>query len=430
MDGFRPEKGQRDRDGKEIPDKVFQTPAFEREIALKARTRAFARHLTNFLKARGNRFAKTIIFCVDQEHAADMMVQLQQCNQDLMKDHPDYIVRITSADGEEGRGYLSNFSDVERKTPTIVTTSQLLTTGVDVPTCQVIAIARTVNSMTEFKQIIGRGTRVRDDYGKLWFEIIDYTGSAVARFADPEFDGDPAFATQEEIDAAGQIKPGSQHVLQPEEHSGEIGMGELPPEQLNVDDEKYTRNKFHIDNGEVEIVANVVYELDPNGSRLKVVSYADYSAETLRRMVTNSAELRSKWSDADQRAAILAALEGHGVSLERLVDLSGDPQVDPFDLLCNLAFQAPLRTRCERSDQLKREQRKFFEKFNPEARQILNEILDKYVEYGLTQFKLPEMLKIPPILRHGNPLEISRKFGGEKPFRSALNRMQAMLYAA
>jgi type I restriction enzyme R subunit len=431
LDGYRPAAGQIDRNGKDVPDKLYTTPAFEREIALKARTRALAKHLTNFLKKHGDRFAKTIIFCVDQEHAAEMMVQLQKLNPDLMKEYPDYIVRITSADGEEGRGYLSSFSDVEKKTPAIVTTSQLLTTGVDVPTCRVIVIARTVNSMTEFKQIIGRGTRVRDDYGKLWFEIIDYTGSAVRRFADPEFDGSPAFATQEEIDAAGEVKPGSEQILQPEElETDESAIGETPPQPLNLDDPKYRRDKFHVDTGLVEVVANVVYELDPDGNRLRVVTYADYSAETIRRMVTNAVELRSKWSDAEQRAAIIGALEGRGVSLERLVDMTGDPQVDPFDLLCNLAFQAPLRTRRERSDQLKREQRKFFEKFSPEARQILNEILDKYVEHGLAQFKMPEVLKIPPILQHGNPLEISRKFGGEQKLRVALNQMQTMLYAA
>lgn len=430
LDGYRPLPGQLDHNGKDIPDKLYTTPAFEREIALKPRTRALAKHLINFLQSRGDRFAKTIIFCVDQEHAAEMMVQLQQLNPDLMKEYPDYIVRITSADGQEGRGYLSKFSDVESKTPAIVTTSQLLTTGVDVPTCRVIVIARTVNSMTEFKQIIGRGTRVRDDYGKLWFDIIDYTGSAVARFADLEFDGYPAFATEEEIDATGKIKPGSENIVQPEEREEIVSVfGEEPQQPLDLDDQKYARNKFHVDKGFVEVVANLVYELDPNGNRLRVVTYTEYSAETIQRMVTNAVELRSKWSDADQRTAIIEALEARGVSLERLVDMSGDPQVDPFDLLCNIAFQAPLRTRRERSDQLRREQRKFFEKFTPEARETLNEILEKYVEHGLTQFKIPEILKIPPILQHGNPLEISRKFGGENQLRSALNRMQAMLYA-
>jgi type I restriction enzyme R subunit len=254
--------------------------------------------------------------------------------------------------------------------------------------------------------------------------------SAVARFADPEFDGDPAFATQEEIDATGQVRSGSEQVLQYEEQEEKVpSITEVEQPPLNLDDQKYTRNKFHIDKGFVEVVANVVYELDPNGNRLRVVTYAEYSAETIQRMVTNAVELRSKWSDAEQRAAIIAVLEERGISLERLVDATGDPQVDPFDLLCNIAFQAPLRTRRERSDQLRREKRKFFEKFTPEARQILNEILDKYVEHGLAQFKMPEILKIPPILQHGNPLEISRKFGGEKYLRSALSQMQAMLYA-
>ncbi len=431
LDGFRPQPGQLDRAGREIPDRLYTTQTFERAIALKQRTKALAAHLTNFLKAHGDRFAKTIVFCVDQEHAAEMMIQLQQLNPDLMKAYPEYVVRITSADGEEGRGYLSKFSDVESKTPAIVTTSQLLTTGVDVPTCRVIVIARTVNSMTEFKQIIGRGTRVRDDYGKLWFDIIDYTGSAVARFADTEFDGYPAFAAQEEIDASGQVKPNSAQVLQPEEREEGQGVtGEPPTIPLNIDDENYTSTKFHVDQGEVEIVANLVYELDPHGNHLRVVTYTEYSAETIQHMVTNAAELRSKWSDAQQRAAILAALEARGVSLERLLDMAGDPQVDPFDLLCNLAFQAPLRTRRERSDKLRREQVKFFAKFSPEARQILSEILDKYVEHGQAQFKMPEILKLPPILQHGNPLEISRKFGGEVQLRSALNQMQAMLYAA
>ncbi|RPH60088.1 MAG: DEAD/DEAH box helicase, partial [Chloroflexi bacterium] len=178
LDGFRPDAGARDRYGREIPDELYTTQTFERDIALKARTRAFARHLSNFLQGLGDRFAKTIVFCVDQDHAAEMALQIQAFNQDLMRAYPDYVVRITGDDKEIGRGHLDKFADVEQKTPVVVTTSQLLTTGVDIPTCRVIAIARTVNSIVEFKQMIGRGTRVRDDYGKLFFDILDYTGSA------------------------------------------------------------------------------------------------------------------------------------------------------------------------------------------------------------------------------------------------------------
>ncbi len=429
LDGFRPDEGQRDRYGRVIPDKLYRTPNFDRDLALQQRTKAFARHLTNFLK-KTDRFAKTIVFCADQEHAAEMMIQLQKINTDMMKEYPNYIVRITGNDGDEGRGYLDSFTDVEKKTPTIVTTSQLLSTGVDVPTCRVIAIARTINSTTEFKQIIGRGTRVRDDYGKLYFEIIDYTGSAVERVADPTFNGYPALATQEEIDAAGEVKPGSEQILQPEETlDGADILNEPPQKPLFTDDEKYVPRKYYVDNGTVEIVANVVYELDPNGNRLRVVTYTEYTAEVVSNMYTTAADLRSKWSNADQRAAVIAALESRGVALEALLDLSGQPESDPFDMLCHIAFHSPLRTRRERSDYLRKEQREFFEKFSPEAREILNEILDKYVELGIAQFKMPEVFHLPPLVRHGNAMEISRKFGGTEKLRTALANMQAMLYA-
>lgn len=430
LDGYRPDEGQKDRYGRVIPDKVFRTPNFEREIALQPRTKAIARHLTNFLK-RTDRFAKTIVFCVDQDHAAEMMLQLQKLNTDLMKEYPNYIVRITGDDGEEGRGYLDSFTDVEKKTPTIVTTSQLLSTGVDVPTCRVIVIARTVNSTTEFKQIIGRGTRVRDDYGKLFFEIIDYTGSAVERFADPQFDGYPALATQEEINAAGEVKPGSEKILHPEDTLDEADIVNEPPQKpLFTDDEKYVPRKFYVDNGSVEIVANVVYELDPNGHRLRVVTYTEYSAEVISSMFTTANNLRSKWSNAEQRSTLIQALESRGVSLDALLDLSGQSEADPFDMLCHIAFHSPLRTRRERSDYLRKEQREFFEKFSPEARDILNELLEKYVELGIAQFKMPEVFYLPPLVKHGNVIEISKKFGGTEKLKTALANMQAMLYDA
>ena len=179
------------------------TKDFERVVALRKRTEAIARHLSDFMK-HNDRFAKTIVFCVDQEHASEMRQALNNLNADLVKKFPDYVCRVTADEGDIGRGHLSRFQDVESQTPVILTTSQLLTTGVDAPTCKNIVLARVVGSMTEFKQIIGRGTRVRDDYGKLWFNILDYTGSATQQFADPEFDGDPAFISQEEIDAAGK----------------------------------------------------------------------------------------------------------------------------------------------------------------------------------------------------------------------------------
>src|SRR5207244_9227580 len=177
-----------------------------RVVALRARTEAIARHLAEFMK-KTDRFAKTIIFCVDQEHASEMRQALNNLNSDLVKKFSDYVCRVTADEADIGRGHLSKFQDVESQSPVILTTSQLLTTGVDAPTCKNIVIARVVGSMTEFKQIIGRGTRVRDDYGKLWFNIIDYTGSATQRFADPTFDGDPVLLTEEELADPGHGRP-------------------------------------------------------------------------------------------------------------------------------------------------------------------------------------------------------------------------------
>src|ERR1051325_11422940 len=204
--GWRPSKDELDRYGRPIPDDEYETKDFERAVALRARTESIARHLTDFLKKNDDRFAKTIVFCVDQEHASEMRTALNNLNADLVQQYPDYVCRVTADEGDIGRGHMQRFQDVETARPVILTTSQLLTTGLDAPTCRNVVLVRLVNSMVEFKQIIGRGTRVRDDYGKLWFNILDYTGTATRNFADPAFDGDPAFATQEEIDEYGKTK--------------------------------------------------------------------------------------------------------------------------------------------------------------------------------------------------------------------------------
>ena len=200
--GWRPEAGQVDEHGNEIPDQLYTTPNFERDVVLRQRTDAIAKHITAFLK--DDPYAKTIVFCVDQEHAENMRAALSKCNPDLMKKHPDYVCRIVSDEGDVGKGHLGRFKDVETVSPVIATTSQMLTTGVDVPTCRNVAIVRNIGSMTEFKQIIGRGTRVREDYGKLYFNILDYTGAATRLFADPDFDGDPVFVKKVEIDDEGE----------------------------------------------------------------------------------------------------------------------------------------------------------------------------------------------------------------------------------
>jgi type I restriction enzyme R subunit len=422
--GWRPSKDDIDRYGRRIPDEVYGTPDFERKVALLKRTEAIAKHLTDFLN-KTDRFAKTIVFCVDQEHASDMRTALNNLNSDLVRQYPDYVCRVTANEGDIGRGHLSRFQDVESRSPVILTTSQLLTTGVDAPTCKNIVIARVVGSLTEFKQIVGRGTRVRDDYGKLWFNIIDYTGSATQRFADPDFDGDPAFISQEEIDVAGKTTKEKiiEDGLPPleSEDQGPIIIDEGPPVE---------RRKYYFDEGHVEIASHLVYELDPDGKQLRVLKYSDYAAEKVRTLYPSAPELRQKWVNPLERSEIIDKLAQRGISFDELAETAKQPNADPFDLLCHLAFNAPLRTRRERAQHLREERRDFFDQYGTEARAILNELLDKYAEYGTAQFLLPDVLKVPPISERGNVTEIAKMFGGGEKLRDAVNQLQTLLYAA
>jgi type I restriction enzyme R subunit len=421
--GWRPRKGETDRYGREIPDGDYGTRDFERTLSLKPRTQAIARNLTEFLK-KTDRWGKTIVFCVDQEHAEDMRAALNNLNADLAQKNPAYVVRIVADEGKIGRGYLDRFMELETTVPTLVTTSQLLTTGVDVPTCKNIVIARVINSMTEFKQIIGRGTRVRDDYGKFYFSILDYTGSATRLFADPTFDGEPAVLTEEEMNAAGETI-GESEVVTEEPREEEAEIAQEPPRD---DDERLPR-KYYVNSGAVEIAAHIVHELDANGKQLRVVKFTDYTAERVRSMFPSAADLRSKWTDAQERATIIELLEQHGILLEELIEASNQPDADPFDLLCNVAFSAPLHTRRERAERLRREKKDFFERYSEPARQVLNDILEKYIEYGTAEFKIPDILKVPPISERGTVLEIAGLFNGSENLRGAVSEMQTLLYA-
>lgn len=432
--GWRPDAGTLDRYGREIPDAEYQTGDFERVVALRARTEAIARHLADFLQRHNARMQKTIIFCVDQDHADEMRRALANLNPDLMARYPDYVVRITADEGDRGRGFLSRFQDVETTEPVIVTTSKLLTTGVDVPTCQNIVLARVVNSMTEFKQMIGRGTRVRDDYNKLYFNIIDYTGSATRLFADPEFDGTPAELTEEQMNEQGETVPGSytdlpigeteaEQVAEPPEPY-ETGHGEIiePPAGDGLP------RKYYFDGGQVEILSHLVYELDADGNKLNVVKLTDYAGETVRTLYPNAVELRRWWSDPRKRGEIIQALAERGIDFQELAESAHQSEADPFDLLCYLAYNAPVRSRRERADRVRREQRQFFERYASPARQVLEALLEKYAAYGATEFKLPDALQTPPVSDLGNTLEISQLFGGAANLRQAMEELQTMIY--
>jgi type I restriction enzyme, R subunit len=425
--GWRPTKGELDRYGREVPDGEYGTKDFERVVALRSRTQAIAENLSEFLK-NTDRYGKTIVFCVDQEHAEEMRKALNNCNTDITKDHPDYVARVVSDEGKLGRGFLDRFMELETLVPAIVTTSQMMTTGVDVPTCKNVVLARVINSMTDFKQIIGRGTRVRDDYGKLYFNIIDYTGAATRLFADPDFDGEPALITEEEMNEKGE-KVGETEVVAEDDvkvYETELVLG-LPEEK---DASNWPPKKYYVDGGAVEMAAHLVYELDANGKQLRVVKFTDYTAEKVRSMCPSAAELRSKWSSAEERADIIQALEDRGISFEKLAEFAKQPEADPFDLLCHVAFNAPLRTRRERAEMLRREKKDFFEQHGPDAREVLTEMLNKYVEYGTAQFQIPEILKVPPISERGTVPQIAAYFGGAEKMRSAVSQMQALLYAS
>ena len=425
--GWRPDKGELDRYGREIPDAEYHTSEFERVVALKARTGAIARHLTRFLKET-DRYAKTIVFCVDQEHALEMRQALAMLNPDAMKDHPDYVCRVTADEGDVGSAHRAKFQDVETRTPAILTTSQLLTTGVDAPTCKNVVLARVVGSMPEFKQIIGRGTRLRPDYGKLAFNIVDYTGAATEKFADPDFDGEPAGAREEVIDAEGEIVEETEtEDTAPEQPD----VPDLPVDDADAADRPDAPpRKFYVDDGEVEIVRHLVYELDTDGKKLTCRQLTDYAGDRVRTLYPNASALRRDWLDPERRAEIVERLADNGVDPDTLAESVGKPEADPFDLLCHLAYNAPLRSRRERAERLKREESDFFERFEPEARQVLDALVEKYAEHGSTQFKLPDVLEVPPLSEWGNVIEIASRFGGSRRLRGAVGKLQRLLYGA
>jgi type I restriction enzyme R subunit len=434
--GFRPYAGQVDDYGREIPDTEYESEDFEAVLSLRARTEAVAQHLTNYMKKTG-RYAKTLVFCHDQEHADQMRQALNNANADLVKKHSDYVVRVTADEGDIGKGYLSIFQDVETDTPAILTTSKLLTTGVDAPMVRNVVLFRIIRSMTDFKQIIGRGTRVREDYGKLFFTILDYTGSATSKFADPDFDGEPYKATQERVDANGNVEEGSEEAVadgEPRIAEEAAGYGPWPSGAASVDwdgSEDRQPRKYYLSNGvSVSILHEMVQELDAGGKRLRVVEFTTYAGEQVRSLYPDAEALRGSWAASDSRAAIIEALEERGITLDQLAAITEQPDADPFDLLCHLAFGAPVRTRRERADRLRRERREFFERYGPDARAILEAVLDKYAEYGPEEIVLPGVLELQPIASRGNVMEIARVFGGAVKLREAVGELQKLLYAA
>jgi type I restriction enzyme R subunit len=425
--GWRPDKGQLDRFGREIPDGEYHTPEFERIVSLLTRTELAAKHLTEYLK-KSDRFGKTIVFCVDQEHAEDMRLALHDANSDLTKDHPHYVARVVSDEGKIGRGHLDDFQDPEKDVPVILTTSQMLTTGVDVPTCRNIVLFKPVRSIVDFKQIIGRGTRLFTDKDKLWFTIIDYTG-ATRLFSDPDFDGFPESITQEEINEQGETIGGEQIIVEESPETEEQREAQLQAIlQAEQAAESGPPRKYYVDNAEVLVLQDVVLELDEHGRKLRTVSYTDYTREQVRKLYPSVTKLRSKWTQAEEREHIIEALKGRGVELTHLAEATHLEDADPFDLLVHIAYNGPLRSRRERAERVRKGKMDAFDYLKPEAREVLDLLLEKYNDHGVDQLSDLHILEVPPISERGTPVEIARLFGGADKLRDALNKLQEMLY--
>lgn len=422
--GLQIDPGVLDRFGREIPADLYGTKDFERLVSLLSRTEVVAKHLTEYLK-RTNRFDKTIVFCVDQEHALDMRMALNNLNADLTRVHLHYVERVVSDEGSVGRGHLDNFQDPEKDEPVILTTSQMLTTGVDAPTCRNVVLFKPINSMIDFKQIIGRGTRVSEEHNKFWFTIIDYVG-ATQLFYDPAFDGDPVRVTKTEIDSEGnetKIEDSEDGTLQEEpqvtgtlEVPVTLGIGELP-------------RKYYLDNIQVYIAGEQAFELDPDGNTLRTVQFTDYVTENIRRLNLTAEHLKQDWPKAEQRAEILNQLRARGIDPDHLAHVVHQEDADALDLLLHVAYNAPLVTRRERAEKLRQKKANFFNTFTPAAREILETLLEKYADYGVGEFdQLPRVLQVSPFDRYGSTYEIYQLFGGAEKMLQAVDELQKFLY--
>jgi type I restriction enzyme R subunit len=440
--GWRPFSGQRDKHGQLIPDQLYGTSDFERRLKLPDRTRLFALHLTEHLR-RTDPFAKTIVFCVDQSHAEDMRAALVQANQNLVARHPDYVVRITSDDGDIGKKHLGNFMLPKKQVPVIVTTSRLLGIGVDAQTCQNIVICRVIRSLVEFKQIIGRGTRVRTDFGKWTFTILDYTGSASLLFADPAFDGDPlppetppdypkvddlplppGGTLEQPPPADTEVNPPPQPPPPP---TGPVAppvtpplppLPPPPPPRLTV--EGLT----------VRVLAEQVQVLDPEGRMLQIFSLTDYTTDRLRTLYPSPDALRAEWTTPEGRARVSERLRERGVEIAEVAQMLNRPDSDPFDLLAHLAFRTTIVSRASRVARVRTEQAAFFARYTPAARAILDHLLDLYAAHGPADLDLAAAVQLPPLRDEVTLPEIVARFGTIDSLQAALAELNRQLYAA
>lgn len=428
IEGYRPEQGQLDRDGEEVEVRVYNAKDFDRTLVLDDRTKLVAAKVTEFLRESGDPMAKTIVFCVDQEHAARMRQALINENADLVAKNSHYVMRITGSD-KDGIDQLGNFIDPEAPYPVIVTTSKLLSTGVDAQTCRLIVLDREVGSMTEFKQIVGRGTRVHEDTKKLFFTLMDFRGAS-SHFADPEFDGEPVQIYQAALDDSVTPPDETQSDNAGDGHENTNEPGDetilIDPKNQNLGNGSSLspRPKVYVDGIGADIVAERVEYLDANG-RLVTESLRDYTRKAMRKRFTSLDDFLRRWSETERKHALIEQMAEEGLPLDVISKELG-LDLDPFDLICHVAFDAKPLTRQDRANNVRK--RDAFAKYGPQARAVLEALLEKYADDGVISIDDPKILKINPFSGMGTEVELIRAFGKRNDYVHAVHEMQAVLY--
>lgn len=431
VEGYRPQKGETDFYGNEIEDRVYNQKDFDRTLVIDDRTQRVAKWVSDYLKESGDRFQKTIVFCVDTEHAARMRQALVNENEDLVQKNDRYIMRITGND-PLGNAQIGNFIDPESVYPVIVTTSKLLSTGVDAQTCRLIVLDRAIGSMTEFKQIVGRGTRVHEDSKKYYFTLVDFR-KATNHFADPEFDGEPV-QVYEPGEGDPETPPDDvpplndddgEDPIPPEPGEDETIVDGEPPDITLPPDGGEVPRKFYVHGKPVSVLTERIEYLDEDG-KLVTESLRDYSRNAIRKQYTSLEQFLRRWNSAERKEAIMEELAEEGLLLGPLQEEVGK-DLDPFDLICHIAFDQPPLTRRERANNVRK--RDVFTKYGPQARSILEALLAKYQDEGIVSgLDNAKILEISPFNTMGTPFQLIKQFGSRASFENAVHELQTALY--
>lgn len=426
MDGLKLPQGTIDKYGNEVPDEEFNVKDFDKKIVVDERTELVAKRITQYLK-NNNRYDKTIVFCTDIDHAARMRQALVNENPDMVVENSKYVMQITG-DNDEGKKELDNFIDPEVTYPVIATTSKLMTTGVDAKTCKLIAIDSNINSMTEFKQIIGRGTRLRPDYNKWYFTILDFRG-VTRLFEDKEFDGEPVqikdVKETEEMPKDEQTKEEVETLID-ELPEGETVV-EIPP-NIDITDVENPTKKFYVNGIEVVQVGERVQYYGKDG-KLITESLVDYTKKNLKAQFATMDDFIKKWSEADKKSAIIDELIEQGVMLDELreeVKQKTGKDLSVFDLICHVTFDTPPLSRKERAEKVKK--RNYFGKYSEKARKVLNALIDKFADAGIEEIENREILYFQPFDEIGTPVEIIKEFGGKAKYEEAIKELEKELF--